>query len=233
MVSIGSPWRAIRTLLHLGVSEAAASDAVKIAAVVLAVVLAVLLLRGLPLGPPESSPQPPVRQEYSPGGGGEGAQIAADPHAFLAAPARTGENAGANAGGRAALALVLAWLLAWPYVLPWYDALAWALLTLVAASGLDWLLLARTSALAFGYLPARVAGVVMPGGLDWLRSVVRTGVTPTVLAIVIVWVVVSMRRGRASSSRPGGRPGPDRADPAGPAATPPSARQPATDGRAG
>ena len=146
---------------------------------------------------------------------------------------RDGENAGENAGGRAALALVLAWLLAWPYVLPWYDALAWALLRLVAASGLDWLLLARTSALAFGYLPARVAGVVMPGGLDWLRSVVRTGVTPAVLAIVLVWVVVSMRRGRASSSRPGGRSGPDRAGPAGPAAAPPSARQPATDGRAG
>ena len=237
MVSIGSPWRAIRTLLHLGISEAAAGDAVKIAAVVLAVVLAVLLLRGLPPGPSASSPQPPVRQECSPGGGGEGAQIAADPHAFLAAPAGTGENAaenaGENAGGRAALALVLAWLLAWPYVLPWYDALAWALLGLVAASGLDWLLLARTSALAFGYLPARVAGVVMPGGLDWLRSVVRTGVTPAVLAIVLVWVVVSMRRGRASSSRPGGRSGPDRAGPAGPAATPPSARQPATDGRAG
>jgi hypothetical protein len=229
MVSIGSPWRAIRTLLHLGISEAAAGDAIKIAAVVLAVVLAVLLLRGLPPEPPETSPQPPVRQEYSPGGGGERAQIAADPHAFLAVPARTGENA----AGRAALALVLAWLLAWPYVLPWYDALAWALLPLVAASGLDWLLLARTSALAFGYLPARVAGVVMPGGLDWLRSVVRTGVTPAVLAIVIVWVVVSMRRGRASSARPGGRSGPDLAGPAGPAATPPSARQPATDGRAG
>jgi hypothetical protein len=189
MVSIGSPWRVIRTLLHLGLSEASAGDVVKAAAVVLAVMLAILLLRGLPRG--------------------------------------------ANAGGRAALAFALAWLLAWPYVLPWYDALAWALLPLVAASTLDWLLLARTSALAFGYLPARVAGVVMPAGLGWLQSVVRTGVTPAVLAIVTVWVVVSMRRGRASSSRPDGRSGPDGAGAPGPAASPTSARQGAADGRTG
>ena len=219
MVSIGSPWRVIRTLLDLGISEAAAGDAVKAGAAVLAVVLAVLLLRGLPAGPRESSPQPPVRRENRLGA--EGAQTG-DPAAVAAETA-----------GRAAFAFALAWLLAWPYVLPWYDAMAWALLPLVAASGLDWLLLARTSALAFGYLPARVAGVVMPPGLDWLRSVVRTGVTPAVLAIVIVWVVVSMRHGRAPSGRPGGRSRPDRAGPSGPAAPQPSARQPASDGRAG
>ena len=52
MVSIGSPWRVVRTLLHLGVGEAAADDVVKIAAAVLAAALAVLLLRGLPGAPP-------------------------------------------------------------------------------------------------------------------------------------------------------------------------------------
>ena len=136
-----------------------------------------------------------------------------------------------NAGGRAALAFALAWLLAWPYVLPWYDALAWALLPFVTASALDWLLLARTSALAFGYLPARVAGVVMPSGLGWLQSVVRTGVTPAVLAIVIVGVVVSMRRGRASSTRPGGSAGAGGTGAPGPAAPP--AQEAAADGRTG
>ena len=99
-------------------------------------------------------------------GDDEGAGSAADP---AAAPA--------GLAGRAALAFALAWLLAWPYVLPWYDALAWSLLPLMAASSLDGLLLARTAALAFGYLPARVAGVVMQAGLDWLQSVIRTGVT--------------------------------------------------------
>ena len=190
MVSIGSPWRTIRTLLHLGLGEATAGDVVKAGAVVLAVALAVLLLRGLPSGGPAG-----------------------------------------NAGGRAALAFALAWLLAWPYVLPWYDALAWALLPLVTASALDWLLLARTSALAFGYLPARVAGVVMPPGLGWLQSVVRTGVTPAVLAIVIVGVVVSMRRGRASSARPGGSAGAGGTGAPGPASPP--AQEAAADGRTG
>lgn len=57
----------------------------------------------------------------------------------------------------AAFALVLAWLMAWPYVLPWYDALGWALLAMLPASGADWLLLARTGVIAVAHLPARGA----------------------------------------------------------------------------
>ncbi len=147
-------------------------------------------------------------------GGGRGAPASAGP-------------ALAGLAGRAAFAFALAWLLAWPYVLPWYDAFAWALLPLVAASSLDWLLLARTAALAFGYLPARSAGVVIPAGLGWLQSVVRTGVTPAVLAIVTVWVAVRMWRDRRPSS--GRHVGPDGVE-SGPSASP--ARQPAADGRA-
>jgi hypothetical protein len=174
MVSIGSPWRVIRTLLHLAMHESAADDVVKAAAVVLAVVLAVLLWRGLPAS-------------------GE------------AGPADTA--AGSRLAGRGALALSLAWLLAWPYVLPWYDGLAWALLPLIAASSLDWLLLARTAALGIGYLPARAAGVVIPPGLGWLQSVVRTGVTPAILAIVVVWLIVDLRRGASGTAEANGTPG--------------------------
>ena len=47
MVSIGSPWRVIRTIIHLAVTGTAATDIVKAGAVALAVVLAVLLIRGL------------------------------------------------------------------------------------------------------------------------------------------------------------------------------------------
>jgi len=104
------------------------------------------------------------------------------------------------------LALVLGWLFAWPYVLPWYDALAWALLPLVAAgtataTGAAWLLLARTTALGFGYLPARQADAVLPRGLSWLQPVVRHGVTPAVLAAAGVWLAVLMVRSR-SPERP-------------------------------
>ncbi len=93
---------------------------------------------------------------------------------------------------RAALACTLAWLFAWPYVLPWYDALAWALLPLVAWSWVDWLVLARTAALAFGYLPAIAHPAArLPADLGWLQSVVRTGVTPAILAALTVALMVA------------------------------------------
>jgi len=163
MVSIGSPWRVIRTIIHLAVTGSAATDIVKAGAVALAVLLAMLLIRGLP-----------ARGGY---------------------PAVT-------------FALVLAWLFAWPYVLPWYDAFGWALLALVplasggAVEALCWLLLARTAALGFGYLPARQADVTLPAGLGWLQPVIRHGVTPTVLAAATAWLVILMVRPR--------RPTPDR-----------------------
>ena len=56
---------------------------------------------------------------------------------------------------------------------------------------LDWLLLTRTAALAFGYLPAR--GITMPADLHWLQSVVRTGVTPVILLAVTVALVMLLR----------------------------------------
>jgi hypothetical protein len=184
MVSIGSPWRVIRTLIHLVAGGPAATDIVKAGAVALAVGLAVLLVRGRP---------------DAPGGAG------------------------------VVFAVVLAWLFAWPYVLPWYDALAWALLPLVAwgpaagewaagewAAGeaVGWLLLARTTALGFGYLPARESDVRLPGGLAWMQPVIRHGITPAVLAAATVWLVVLMLR-----TRPSGWPAPAPALPATPAAT--------------
>jgi hypothetical protein len=112
-----------------------------------------------------------------------------------------------NPGASVAFALALAWLFAWPYVLPWYDALAWALLPLIpigtalVADQLPLLLLARTAALGFAYLPARVADVSMPHGLTWLQPVFRHGVTPVVLAVTTVWLVVLLTRSR-SARRP-------------------------------
>jgi hypothetical protein len=176
MVSIGSPWRVIRSAIHLAVKGTAATDIVKAGAIVLAVLLAVLLIRGLAGGP--------ERDAEHDGG--------ADPGRYAAI----------------AFAIALAWLFAWPYVLPWYDALGWALLPLVTggvAEGLGWLLLARTTALGFGYLPARQADAPLPAGLGWLQPVVRHGVTPAVLAGATVWLVVLMvRSGRASRSDPPG-----------------------------
>jgi hypothetical protein len=157
MVSIGSPWRVIRSGLQHTVGHHAAADVVKYGAVVLAVVLAVLIVR------------------YGPRLFGE-----SDGGVPLAA-------------GCLLVAVTVGWLFAWPYVLPWYDALGWAFLALVPASNLDRLLLARTTALGFGYLPARNS-VTLPHGLHWLQPVFRDGITPVVLAVTTGWLVVILLR---------------------------------------
>jgi hypothetical protein len=151
MVSAGSPWRVVRTVLRVTVlSESGADDVVRVLAVVLMVCLAVGLLWRLP-------------------------------------------RAGGVLAGVAPFALVLAWLAAWPYVLPWYDALGWALLPLLPASGIDWLLLARTAALGFGYLPARAVGITIPDGLRWMEPVIRSALTPAVLAGVVIMLAIGLR----------------------------------------
>ena len=167
MVSVGSPWRVVRMLLSPLVSSSVADDVVRWCAVALAVFLAMRLLRLLrPAGRPFGFV--PDFRRYS---GGNTEQIAS------------------AAVGWGAVALVFAWLLAWPYVLPWYDALAWALLPLLPASGLDWLLLVRTAVLGLGYLPARSAGITIPGGLRWMEPVLRSAVTPAVLAFLLLIVI--------------------------------------------
>jgi hypothetical protein len=102
------------------------------------------------------------------------------------------------AGG---FAFVFAWLLAWPYVLPWYDGLGWALLALLPATRFDWLMLARTAALAIGYLPAR--GVPLPDGLAWLETVVRTAITPAALAVIVILAILWLRPGQRERLVPG------------------------------
>jgi hypothetical protein len=271
MVSIGSPWRVIRTLLHLVMHESTADDLVKTGAALLAVILAVLLWRGLPGGSRWASrpwniinkkvPSPDVQAAAAVTGAGARPPARGDGPASAAGLAGGSGSAGtvgpeglagltesermARLAGRGALALSLAWLLAWPYVLPWYDGLAWALLPLIAASSLDWLLLARTAALGVGYLPARAAGVVIPPGLGWLQSVVRTGVTPAILAIVVVWLIVTLRRPQAGAGEPSvpvvpavapepAVPEPAAPEPAAPEPAVPelAAPEPAADGRA-
>jgi hypothetical protein len=166
MVSVGSPWRVVRTLLSMLIGSPAADDAVRWGAVALALFLAVRLLRLRVRSGPGLRPQLRNQGRYS------------DLNCAIKSPA-----------GACAFALVLAWLLAWPYVLPWYDALAWALLPLLPASRFDWLLLARTAVLGFGYLPARAAGITIPGGLRWMEPVLRSALVPVVLAVLLVMVI--------------------------------------------
>jgi hypothetical protein len=177
-VSNGSPWRTVRVLLRLGVSESGAEDVVKLAAVVFGVFLLAWLLRSVTGW---SAGWPVIGRL---GGDRRRASVAGedDPVPVL------------NLVIWITFAVAFAWLFSWPYVLPWYDAIGWALLALMPWSALDWLMVARTAALAFGYLTA--SGAPVPGGLTWLETVVRTGLTPVVLLTCTVVLILVARRAR-------------------------------------
>jgi hypothetical protein len=218
-VSIGSPWRAVRAgLQHIGgVAEGTANDLVKTGAIVLAAVLLVLLLRALRVLA--------IRDGgLSPGGSWLPRRVAvygSGPGVDLAGVAACGVFAFVFAW-LVAWPYVLPWYdpLGWavlallPISAPAAQAPAAQAPAAQAPAGmapagmapagvtaavpaLDWLLLARTTALAFGYLPAR--GITLPSDLGWLQSVVRTGVTPVILFAVTVGLVVLLwpRRWRA------------------------------------
>jgi hypothetical protein len=246
-VSIGSPWRAVRSALRLLVGEGHADSLVRAGAIVLAAALLALLarpLRGLAVavtGAPAPGdlaardlvPGAPAIGDPATGAPAIGDPATGDPaigDPATGTPATRDPAKGDPAwavpvtaaqltvlAGASCFVFGFAWLAAWPYVLPWYDGLGWALLALLPWAplpwaALDWLVLARTAALAFGYLPARV--IALPPGLGWLRSVIRTGVTPVaLLAVTVVLLLllrssgsrsdVSPRRGCGESERAG------------------------------
>ncbi|WP_262380644.1 polyprenol phosphomannose-dependent alpha 1,6 mannosyltransferase MptB [Nonomuraea sp. PA05] len=117
---------------------------------------------------------------------------------------------GAGPGGElgapvVAACLVVAYLFATPYILPWYDGLAFGLLALVAASALDTFVAGHLLVLSLAYLPARVQEV--PVDLDWLSKVLRPQLAWALLALTALLVVWAWRA-------------------AGPARTPPASAAP-------
>jgi hypothetical protein len=197
MVSIGSPWRTVRLLIRLGAGEGIANDVVKAAAVLLAAVLVVLLVRALAPGTPGSG-------TWRPGGlalvcvfGFGFGWLMAWPYvlpwydglgwallALLPLPAVQGTPVGGTAPAAAALGRVTGMVVLW----------RGHTTSLVVA--LDWLMLARTTALGFGYLPAR--GISMPPDLAWLRPVFRNAVTPlALLTILAILLLLLLRRPRS------------------------------------
>ena len=98
-----------------------------------------------------------------------------------------------------AVAVTIAYVLAAPYALPWYDALPWALLPLVAASWRDWVLLTHTAVLSLAYLPGRDA-VRLHGVLHEVAHGMRSVVTPVVLLGVLVAVLLVPRVRRQPAS---------------------------------
>ena len=183
-VSNGSPWRSVRVVLGLAIGEHAAEDVVKLAAIAFGVFLLVRLLRSvreLPGG------WPAIGTRGSPDRG------------LASRPGWPADHVPVlNVVIWLTFAIAFAWLFSWPYVLPWYDAIGWALIAALPASSLDWLLLARTAALGFGYLTG--AGGVVPAGLAWLEPVVRTGAVQVVLLICAIALILMTRPARAAAA---------------------------------
>jgi hypothetical protein len=91
------------------------------------------------------------------------------------------------------LAFVLSagWLLTALYTLPWYDAMLFAPLAVVAATPFDGPLLARLTVLALAYVPGlSLEEVSLPPPWDELTLTWRSIITPVALLCVLVVVVV-------------------------------------------
>jgi len=110
------------------------------------------------------------------------------------APDPDGGSVTADAA-RAAVLLSAAWLLTTPYALPWYDAMVWGPLALLAggtaATVLDLAMLTRLAVLTLAYVPGRVVG--MSAGVERLTLGFRRETAPwlvlAALAAVVVWAL--------------------------------------------
>jgi hypothetical protein len=92
-------------------------------------------------------------------------------------------------GAAALLALATAYVVAAPYALPWYDALLFAPLALVAGTRLDVPLVLRLTVLAIAYVPGRVAGEASAVS-DFLLDVRRYD-APLVTGAVLLWLLAT------------------------------------------
>jgi len=155
-VSVGTPWRPIRSALERVIPDHAAGLMVSAGALAVAAFLVVRLARTLPAG-----------------------------------------DTPAGDAARAGVTVALAWALAAPYVLAWYDTVAWALLVLLPTSRHHRILLAHTGMLALAYLPGRV--VVLPPYLAGATTALKSAASPAVLAVLVVGALTAPSRRQAES----------------------------------
>ncbi len=146
-------------------------------------------------------------------------------------PARVGEAA------RAAFVVSLAWLLGGYYTLPWYDMTAWIPLCLLAASGLDVVLLVRSTVICLAYVATRSLPPTerLPPSLASVQLHLEHDLSPAVHLLLIAAVVVRLTRPGAWTALAGrapwlsrlGRPAPGQPVPGHPAPDPSAPRHPA------
>lgn len=201
-VSFATPWRLLVDVLDPVYGRPAVRDVVGPAAVVLAVAFGALLARRVAaLAPPAPPPAPHPSQ---PSSGGQGA-LPGENSAPSTPEDATGRAMTADAV-RAFALTSLAWVLTVPYALPWYDALAWLPLALLAASSvLDLAMLGRLWVLALAYVPGRVVG--MSPDVEELTLGFRRQVAPWwTLAMLVAVSWWAARAGSPGRSSPAGSP---------------------------
>lgn len=171
-VSSASPWRWARQVIDLLLSGRAARRTVTAGAWIAVITVAALLFRRVVLGRDRA--------------GGHGAR-----RSSVAGPVSEPGDGVVGDAARATVAVTVAWMVLGSYTLPWYDLVAWAPLTLVAASSLDLILVIRTATVCLAYIATRnVAPDLAPSGaLKWVTDRVRDTVSPLVhigLAVALV-----------------------------------------------
>lgn len=104
-----------------------------------------------------------------------------------------------------AAVLAVAYVFATPYILPWYDGLAFGMLALVGASAVDRFLSGHLLILSLAYLPARIEE--QPVELEWLRTDVRRQAAWALLALTVAlawwaWTTAGRARRRPAPAAP-------------------------------
>jgi hypothetical protein len=174
-VSLATPWRPVVDAVTGPFTHADVRAVVAVAAPIVLLVIVALLALAL-RGSVAAGPPAPV--------------AGADDSVFTTRDAAL-----------ASVVLATAYLLAAPYSLPWYDALAWAPLGLVASGLLDAVLLVRLAALSVAYVPGRVQGMS-----ERVRDVTlgyRTNVAPWVgWALLVAIGLLAARSWRSRRDEP-------------------------------
>ncbi len=109
----------------------------------------------------------------------------------------------AGQAARATAVLSAAYALGAPYSLPWYDALVWATLPVLALGALDVVALARGLVLALAYVPGRV--VALSPAVESVTLSFRRDAAPWL--VVAVWAGVTAAAARRPRRGPGRPPG--------------------------
>jgi hypothetical protein len=92
---------------------------------------------------------------------------------------------------RLAFVLSAGWLLTALYILPWYDAMLFAPLAVLAATPFDGPLIARLTVVALAYVPGlSLEEVSLPAPWDELTLAWRSIITPVALLCILVIVIV-------------------------------------------